>query len=257
MAIYCLVRLATPLPPVGDVNAKVPLMVLAVTVPEKVKAPKLSEPVTVPAPEPAPALFNVPEPLPTALDENVKFSVWPEIVPDPVPAWLPRPNAARPITPVDVALLPLTMMVACSDPETLYRVSVHVPAHVVVPLREPKDNATVTASVALLPCDTAVMVVVPAATTVTRPVPDTAATPGADDDQVEELVTFCVDPSESVAVAMNWLVWPTAESEAVPLMAIETTVADGVGEVVVDFPPHEATITPATTMLSRELLILE
>ena len=126
-------------------------MVLAVTVPEKVKAPKFSEPVTVPVPEPAPELFNVPAPLPTALEENMKLSVWPEIVPDPVPDWLPRPKAARPITPVAVTLLPVTMIVACSDPETLYRVSVHVPVHVVVPSRDPKDTATVTASVALFP----------------------------------------------------------------------------------------------------------
>ena len=98
---------------------------------------------------------------------------------------------------------------------------------------------------------------VPAETAVTRPELDTVATPTVDDDQVVEFVTFRVEPSESVAVPVNWLVWPTAESKAVPLMASEATVADGVGEVVVDFPPHEATITPATTMLSRELLILE
>jgi len=45
----------------------------------------LSTPVTVPVPLPEPALAKLPEPLPTVLEENVKFSVCPETVPVPLP----------------------------------------------------------------------------------------------------------------------------------------------------------------------------
>jgi hypothetical protein len=67
-------------------------MVVWVTFPEKVNAPKLSTPVTVPPPLPAPALVSVPAPLPTVFAENVKFSVCPETEPDPLPDSFPRPR---------------------------------------------------------------------------------------------------------------------------------------------------------------------
>jgi len=47
-----LVRLATPLPPVGEVNWNVPLIVLALAVPAYVNPPRFNTPVTVPVPLP-------------------------------------------------------------------------------------------------------------------------------------------------------------------------------------------------------------
>jgi hypothetical protein len=123
---------------VGEVKANVPLIVEAVTVPEYVNAPKLSVPVTVPAPVPPPAVFSVPDPEPTVADENVKLSVFPDTVPEPLPVSFPSPRLARPITPDAVTVDPFTVIVAVNVPDTPYLVSVQVPVHVVVPERGPK-----------------------------------------------------------------------------------------------------------------------
>jgi hypothetical protein len=65
------------------------------------------------------------------------------------------------------------------------------------------DTVTVIVSVPDLPCAVAVMVAVPAATAVTRPPLDTVATAAFEDCHVALLVTFCVVPLDSVAVAVS------------------------------------------------------
>jgi len=78
----------------------------------------------------------------------------------------------------------------------------------------------------------------------TTPALDTVATAASDDCQVACAVTSCVVPVDSVAVAVNWLVSPTAGE--FPLTAIELTVAvgatgvEGVEEEEEEFPPHPA-----------------
>ena len=54
------------------------------------------------------------------------------------------------------------------------------------------------------------IVVVPAATPVARPVAEMVAVAGVPEDQEAEEVTFCVEPSEKVAVAVNCWVKPAA-----------------------------------------------
>ena len=53
------------------------------------------------------------------------------------------------------------------------------------------------------------MTALPLATAVTTPLPDTVAADVFDDDQLAWLVTSCVVPLESVAVAVNCDVAPT------------------------------------------------
>jgi len=47
------------------------------------------------------------------------------------------------------------------------------------------------------------------------------------EDQVADAVTFSVVPFESVAVAVNWLVWFLFTSAALPVIARPDTVGDG------------------------------
>jgi hypothetical protein len=89
------------------------------------------------------------------------------------------------------------------------------------------------------------MSVSPAATAATTPALLTVATPSAEDCQVAWLVTDCVVPFESVAVAVNCALPPMLGVE--PLIATEETVgAAGVVLAVVEgaagvllLPPHD------------------
>jgi hypothetical protein len=108
---------------------------------------------------------------------------------------------------------------------------------------------TVIASVPDFAWVVAVIVVCPAATAVARPAADTVITDWLEDCHVAVLVTFCVVESDMVAVAVNWLVCPTALNDAVPVTAIDATVAgDGaVGAGVDDEPPHPAAAKTSPT----------
>jgi hypothetical protein len=86
----------------------------------------------------------------------------------------------------------------------------------------------------------AVMSASPAAAPLTLPVLPTTATSVFEDTQAAWLVTFCVVPFESVAVAVNWAVEPTSGAE--PATDTADTVGDagvgvvGVGEAGVAVP---------------------
>ena len=85
------------------------------------------------------------------------------------------------------------------------------------------------------------MVVVPRPVALTRPVADTVATAGFEDDHEASAVTSWVVPFESVAVAVSWLVCPIAARDAVPVTAMEDVVGvEGVGVVGLglDDPPQ-------------------
>lgn len=71
----------------------------------------------------------------------------------------------------------------------------------------------------------AVMVSDPAVFEVMRPVLLTVATRGFEVDHVAVLVTFCVVPLVSVAVAVICCVWPAARETSEGVRAMETTVA--------------------------------
>jgi len=77
-----------------------------------------------------------------------------------------------------------------------------------------------------------VIVTATAATPVTTPVGETVAAAMLDVDQVATLVTFCVVPSDIVAVAVSCEVVPTAGTD--PVTLIDDTVAEG--EVVEEHP---------------------
>src|SRR5437773_281864 len=112
----------------------------------------------------------------------------------------------------------------------------------------PANVRVTTAAATLTCCDprtpeyVAVISASPAAMLRTTPALDTVATAASDDCQVACAVTSCVVPLDSVAVAANWLVSPTAGE--FPLTAIELTVAvgatgvEGVEEEEEGFPPH-------------------
>jgi hypothetical protein len=85
------------------------------------------------------------------------------------------------------------------------------------------------------------MVTVEPATPVTTPVVETVAYAALDVDHVAMLVTFCVLPSDIVAVAVNCDVPPTG---ADPVTLIDETVA--VGEVK-EVHPTANTVSPTTT----------
>jgi hypothetical protein len=70
---------------------------------------------------------------------------------------------------------------------------------------------------------------------VTTPLEETVAKAAADEDQVDELVTFCIDPSLIVAVAVNCEVEPMAGGA--PETATDMTVLDDV-----EVEPHAATM---------------
>jgi len=77
------------------------------------------------------------------------------------------------------------------------------------------------------------MTVIPGATAVTTPLDDTVANAVADDVHVDVLVTFCVEPSLIVAIAVNCEVEPM--SGVLPVTATDVTVlAD------VEVEPHAA-----------------
>jgi hypothetical protein len=87
--------------------------------------------------------------------------------------------------------------------------------------------------------------VFPAATPVTRPVDETVAIVASLDCHVAALVTSCVVPSLSVAVAVNCAALPTIGAD--PAIAIDDTVEDDVGEL-----PHAAARTAKPRTLKIE-----
>jgi len=88
------------------------------------------------------------------------------------------------------------------------------------------------------------MVTATAAMPVTTPPVETVAAAELDVDHVAVLVTFCVVPSDIVAVAVSWDVLPTAG--ATPVIAIDATVAPD-GESKEEHPTTN-TVSPTTTM---------
>jgi len=64
---------------------------------------------------------------------------------------------------------------------------------------------------------------------------DTVATLEFEDCQFAEVVTVCVVPFESCAVAVSWLVCPKAVKDAEPVTVTETAVAPG-DNVAVNVP---------------------
>jgi hypothetical protein len=89
----------------------------------------------------------------------------------------------------------------------------------------------------------AVITALPLATAVTTPLPDTVAAAVFDDDQLAWLVTSWVVPLESVAVAVNCEVAPTAG-------VAPATVTDVTELAAVLESPHAAAIpaSPTTTI---------
>jgi hypothetical protein len=88
------------------------------------------------------------------------------------------------------------------------------------------------------------MVTAMAATPVTRPDAETVASAALDVDHVAALVTFCVVPSDIVAVAVNCDVLPTAGTAHVTV--IEETVPDDDGEVA-ELHPTTKAVSPTIT----------
>jgi hypothetical protein len=58
----------------------------------------------------------------------------------------------------------------------------------------------------------------PSCVTLSNPPDVTVATAGLDDDHVDSAVTSCMVPFDSVAFAVNWLVWPTTGTVPVTVM---------------------------------------
>jgi hypothetical protein len=58
----------------------------------------------------------------------------------------------------------------------------------------------------------------PSCNTLSNPPDVTVATAVLDDDQVDSAVTSCVAPFDSVAFAVNWLVWPITGTVPVTMM---------------------------------------
>ena len=93
----------------------------------------------------------------------------------------------------------------------------------------------------------ALIVTVPDVTAVTSPLEVTVAPTGACHVAVAD--TSCVAPSEKVAVAVSWTVWPMLMMSVEPVTATDDTVADEGAEGAVgldDEPPHDHETTSAT-----------
>ena len=103
------------------------------------------------------------------------------------------------------------------------------------------------------------MVTVPAVTAVTSP-PEVTVAPPDRACHVAAADTFCVAPSEKVAVAVSWTVWPMLVKSVEPFTATDNTVGD-VGDVgdegdegaveLDDEPPHDHETTSATRIRIR------
>ena len=95
----------------------------------------------------------------------------------------------------------------------------------------------------------AMIVTVPDATAVTRP-PEVTVAPREKANHVAVADTFCVAPSEKVAVAVSWTVCPMLVKSVEPFTATDNTVADeGAVEGAVegdDEPPHDHETSSAT-----------
>jgi hypothetical protein len=83
-------------------------------------------------------------------------------------------------------------------------------------------------------------VVVPRVTAVTRPIADTVATNGFDDDHIARVLTSWRVPSDSVALAINWVVRLPPLREGFPVMETEVTVGLGLAGVGLE-DPEQAT----------------
>ena len=91
----------------------------------------------------------------------------------------------------------------------------------------------------------AMIVTVPDVTAVTSPLEVTVA-PTEGDCHVAVADTFCVAPSEKVAVAVSWTVWPMLVKSVEPFTATDNTVADEGAVEGDDEPPHDHEATSAT-----------
>ena len=108
--------------------------------------------------------------------------------------------------------------------------------------------------------EAAVMVAVPAATAVARPLLSTVATEVLDEFQVTDAVISWVDPSENVAVAMSCWVDPTdrlglagvtAMEDTVPVVTVRVVLPEIVPEVAV------IVVVPAVPAVARPLLLMD
>jgi len=98
------------------------------------------------------------------------------------------------------------------------------------------------------------MTAVPLPAAVTRPDAETAAAERLDDDQVAALVTSCVEPLASVAMAVNCEVAPTAGT--VPVTLNEETVLAEVAESLLQAPAHSASATAKTeAVIVRNIIV--
>jgi len=91
----------------------------------------------------------------------------------------------------------------------------------------------------------------PDATAVTSPDEDTVATLELEDCHVAVADTFCVAPSEKVAVAVSWTVWPMLVKSVEPFTATDNTLADEGAVELDDEPPHDHETTSATRIRIR------
>jgi hypothetical protein len=112
----------------------------------------------------------------------------------------------------------------------------------------PYDTATVSDPVTLeYVADT---IALPAATPITTPEGETVTSAVSELLQAARLVTSIVDPSDSVAVAVNCAAVPTAG--AVPLTATELTELAAVGVLLFPHPvPNKARPTKSATVTNR------
>src|SRR5207244_11914925 len=97
----------------------------------------------------------------------------------------------------------------------------------------------------------AMIVTGPDATAVTSPDEDTVATLELEDCHVAVADTFCVAPSEKVAVAVSWTVWPMLVKSVEPFTATDNTLADEGAVELDDEPPHDHETTSATRIRIR------
>ena len=91
----------------------------------------------------------------------------------------------------------------------------------------------------------AMIVTVPEVTAVTSP-PEVTVAPTERACHVAVADTFCVAPSEKVAVAVSWTVWPMLVKSVDPFTATDDTVADEGAVELDDEPPHDHETTSAT-----------
>ena len=98
------------------------------------------------------------------------------------------------------------------------------------------------------------MTAVPLPAAVTRPVAETVAAEGLEDDHVAVLVTSCVEPLVSVAVAVNCDAPPT--DGTVPVTLTEETVLAVVAESLLHAPAHSASATTKTdAVIVRNIIV--